>query len=226
MNILIAGIPEQTTNYVAALEHAGACVRTGFHTEDISGCDALVLPGGTDIDPAFYHQPIHGARKINRALDQQQFDALDQFIQTKRPVLGICKGMQLINVYLGGTLIQHIETASLHQAEGKDLAHRTWTSNDSFLSHLYGTCFSTNSSHHQALGRLGTGLRVVQETADYIPEAIVHETLPVMGVQWHPERMCLTYRREDTVDGMELFHYFINQFLQPSHAHCFTHHPG
>lgn len=220
---LIAGLPEKTQNYEAALEGAGADFKIGFLAEDASGenfptaspqqFDALLLPGGADIDPALFHQPLNGARNIDRTTDLRQLQTLDAFVRAGKPVLGICKGMQIINIYFGGTLIQHIKTAAAHQSEEGDLIHQTWTAKNSFLYEIYGSCFVTNSAHHQAVGRLGRGLHIIQETTDHVPEAVIHENLPVAAVQWHPERMCMAHSRPDTADGMRLFNAFIRKFL-------------
>ena len=74
---------------------------------------------------------------------------------------------------------------------------------------LYGKEFEVNSYHHQGLKKIGEGLRVTMRAKDGLAEAFEHESLPYLGVQWHPERMCLTQSREDTVDGLKLFHYFL-----------------
>lgn len=220
---LIAGLPEKTLNYEEALKGAGIDFEIGFLDENASegnipiaslqSFDALLLPGGADIDPALFHQPLKGARNIDRTTDLRQLQTLDAFVKAGKPVLGICKGMQIINIYFGGTLIQHIRTAAAHQADEGDLIHQTWTAKNSFLYEVYGSRFITNSAHHQAVGRLGRGLHIIQETTDHVPEALIHDSLPVVAVQWHPERMCMTHSRPDTVDGMKLFDGFTRKFL-------------
>lgn len=220
---LIAGLPEKTRNYEEALRGAGVDFAIGFLTENISDqnipetslqyFDALLLPGGADIDPALFHQPLKGAKNIDRMTDLRQLQTLDAFVKAGKPVLGICKGLQIINIYFGGTLIQHIRTAAAHQSDDGDLIHQTWTAKNSFLYEIYGSHFITNSAHHQAIGRLGRGLHIIQETTDHVPEAIIHDHLPIAAVQWHPERMCMTHSRPDTVDGMKLFDTFIQKFL-------------
>ncbi len=220
---LIAGLPGKTRNYEKALEGAGVDFEIGFLAGDSSEegipaasppqFNALLLPGGADIDPALFHQPPKGARNIDRATDLRQLQTLDAFVRAGKPVLGICKGMQIINIYFGGTLIQHIRTAAAHQSDEGDLIHQTWTTKNSFLYEVYGSRFVTNSAHHQAVGRLGRRLHIIQETTDHVPEAVIHDSLPVAAVQWHPERMCMDHSRSDTVDGMKLFEAFIKKFL-------------
>ncbi len=218
---LIAGLPEKTRNYEEALKGAGVDIAIGFMAENASEgniptssirqFNALLLPGGADIDPALFHQPPKGAKNIDRTVDLRQLQTLDAFVKAGKPVLGICKGMQIINIYFGGTLIQHIRTEAIHQSDQGDLIHQTWTAKNSFLHEVYGSRFITNSAHHQAVGRLGRGLHIIQETTDHVPEALIHDSLPIIAVQWHPERMCMTHSRSDTVDGMKLFDAFIQK---------------
>ena len=126
-------------------------------------------------------------------------------------MLGICRGQQLINVGFGGTLIQHLPSSDRHAYEGSDKVHMSRVAEGCFLWDLYGEAFPVNSAHHQAVDAPGEGIEVVQWSDDDVAEAIVHRALPVWGVQWHPERMCLAHRREDTVDGLRLFQWFIDQ---------------
>ena len=216
MNILIAGNPDNVRNYQAALAAAGFQSVCAPDALSSSGWDGLLLPGGGDIDPAFFHQPVQGSLHIDRTLDLKQFRLLDSFVKAEKPVLGICKGLQLINVYFGGTLIQHLPTAASHEYLNGDQFHQTWTARGSFLEALYGSSFITNSAHHQGAGKLGIGLRVIQETADFVPEAIIHTTLPVIALQWHPERLCLSYARAGAADGLKLFTYWHSQLKQRS----------
>lgn len=209
MNILIAGEPEFTVNYEAALKELGVSFEVSLHPLNIARFDGLLLPGGGDINPDFYGESVTASSNINTVLDEQQFSILHQFVLAKKPILGICKGIQVINVYFGGSLIQDIETASLHRWNEKDMIHTTLTRPDSFLIPLYGTQFVTNSAHHQAIGLLGRHLQVAQVSPDNIIEAVCHNSLPIIGVQWHPERMCFANSRRDTVDGSLLLRYFL-----------------
>jgi len=207
--VLIGGIPEKTMNYQRALAAAGCQFQVGLQADSAQDFGGLLLPGGADPDPSLFGQPLDGARNIDLALDRSQLLLLGQFIRLQKPVFGICRGMQIINIYFGGSLIQHLDNASCHLHPEHDLTHATAAHPDSFLSRLYGTRFTTNSAHHQAVGTLGRGLAVIQQSEDGVAEGMVHRTLPIIAVQWHPERMCLAHRREDTVDGMALIRYFI-----------------
>ena len=130
-------------------------------------------------------------------------------------MLGICRGLQLINVYFGGTLIQDLNTCVRHwkaPEETKDVVHRSRAEKGSWLARLYGESFPHNSAHHQAADLVGSGL-VIDSRAerDHVVEALHHEALPVYFVQWHPERMCLAHERPDTVNGLEIFRFFREQ---------------
>lgn len=205
----IAEVP----NYVAALTNLGAQPVPVSEMCDPKDYDALLLPGGADIEPSRYGEAMNGTRWTNPALDELQFSVLDCFVKAGKPVFGICRGHQLINVYFGGTLIQDIPEAPAHNRiggkDGYDNCHMTKAAPDSFLAALYGEAFPVNSAHHQAVGVVGEGLRVVQRADDGVIEALCHDKLPVYSVQWHPERMCFAHRREDTVDGSLVLRWFI-----------------
>ena len=146
-------------------------------------------------------------------LDRIQFDALAGFLEAGKPVLGICRGHQLLNIAFGGTLIQHLPGAEKHQslATGEDNVHPVSISANTFLYQIYGSACIVNSSHHQGIGIPGKGLVTAARSGDGVVEAIEHESLPVWGVQFHPERMCFKHRREDTVDGSGIFRFFLEQ---------------
>ena len=208
--ILVAGIPKDTINYVAVLAHLGAEPVVSLHPESVYSFDGLLLPGGGDICPSFFNQPVIDTRKPDPDLDRAQFSILYQFLHTHKPILGICKGMQLINVFFGGDLNQHVEEETLHQWNGADQWHETKAKKDSLLDKLYGTDFQVNSAHHQSIGTAGQDLEIIQTAADGISEAICHNHLPLLGVQWHPERMCLKHKKSGTVDGTAIFRWFLN----------------
>lgn len=104
--------------------------------------------------------------------------------------MGICRGMQALNVFFGGTLYAYVPG---HQVKGADILHDTRAVGE--LAELVGTTPRVNSNHHQAICRLGRGLGVRQWAADGVIEGICHSRLPVLGVQWHPERQAFALRR-------------------------------
>lgn len=198
-------------NYLDALSALGAVGVAVGGDVDPAGFDGLLLPGGGDIDPARYGQANTASEGIEPALDQMQFGALDAFVKAKKPVLGVCRGHQLVNVYFGGTLIQHLERASAHSRCGgsEDRVHDTAAVPGSAVFELYGERFAVNSSHHQGVDAVGKGLVITQRAADGVIEGMAHERLPIITVQWHPERMCLAHARADTVDGIRIFECFL-----------------
>ena len=203
--IAIVGRSKDTYNYENALRTLGVSYLTTLDTQEATHATHLLLPGGGDITPAFFGQHNHGSRNIDTELDILQIKALTLFLEQKKPVLGICKGLQLINIHLGGTINQDIDTADIHKWTGQDQKHHVYHSGldrSDFFYQLYGTSALVNSAHHQAIDKLGSGLAVVCRAGDNVIEGIMHTTLPVIAVQWHPERIMDT-------GGSQLIHYFL-----------------
>ena len=206
MNIAIAGKEAETINYVKYVEDLGVRPLVTLQAEEIARCDGLILPGGGDITPAFFGESNHGSGNIDTGLDILQLQALDLCIAKQIPVLGICKGLQIINVGLGGSIIQDLPTAQRHKYLGGDQYHRCVVSQDSWLYDLYGDSMIVNSAHHQGIDRLGRGLRAVQRCPDdNCIEAIAHDRLPLLGVQWHPERID---QKRAMISGEKVLAYF------------------
>lgn len=190
MKVAILGRKKDTLNYEKFVGSIPACPVTTLNPASLSECCALLLPGGGDIAPAFFGEHNNGSKNIDTELDILQFQALDYAIKRGLPVLGICKGMQIINVAFGGTITQNLSTAKVHEYIGEDQYHHTTILKDSLLYRLYGGEAMVNSAHHQGLNRIGKGLIPIQWcSTDNCVEAVVHETLPILGLQWHPERL-------------------------------------
>lgn len=207
--ILIAGYPDQTQNYEAALRFLGAYPVTTLHVPNTLPYDGLILPGGGDIDPKLFGQLNCGSRIIDPSLDRLQLAILKAFVLDKKPVLGICKGMQLINIFFGGDIFQNLPSFRQHQFDGQDQIHKTTALPGSYLCRLYGQSFTVNSAHHQGADISGQGISYVQYCPDGVVEGLCHDYLPIWGVQWHPERMCFQHKRSDTADGSLLLKAFL-----------------
>lgn len=210
MKVLIAGQPDHTKNYEAALRACGADYDVSLCPEDPDCYDRLLLPGGGDIHPSYFGQEDTGSLLINRELDKAQFALMDTFVRTDRPILGICRGFQIINVYWGGSLIQDLPDHTIHHYVEKDQYHPVRAYPGSILYRLYGEYSIVNSAHHQACGRIGHGLIITQTAHDGIIEAAEHTEKPILGVQWHPERTGLSFRHPGIADGGLLIRYFLS----------------
>ena len=206
--VVIAGIFKDVQNYINALTAVGLEPVVTLETDNTDDYAGLLLPGGGDIDPALFGQENRGSENINTSLDKKQLSVFHRFNSDGKPILGICKGHQIINVALGGTIIQHLPTAEKHTAYDGDSVHELVCSPGNILYELYGQRFYTNSSHHQGLDRLGQGLSAVASSRDGVIEAVIHENGRILGLQWHPERMCYSKLREDTVDASGVFEWF------------------
>ncbi len=200
---------QKTQNYVDAVNGCGGEAEAFYCPEVLTDYDGLILCGGNDIDPKYYGEEINGSVNIDSRRDTAEFAVARAFLEAEKPILGICRGSQLINILLGGSMCQHIENANEHIAtEFGDNRHIATAQRDSLCYRLYGEEFFINSAHHQAIKRLGEGLTATMHAGDII-EGFQHKTLPIIGVQWHPERMCFSQKRNDTVDGSRLFEAFI-----------------
>ena len=201
-------------NYEKAIQAVGGRPEGGYCPAVDIGCDGLLLCGGADVDPAYFHQENHGSVGIDSRRDAAELALIQAFLSAKKPILGICRGLQIINVALGGSLIQdlppHLQAVHTHDpGSDADKIHLVRAANDSFFAQTYGPLFSVNSSHHQAVDALGDGLRPVLWAEGDIIEGLEHTSLPIFCVQFHPERMSFAKRREDTVDGAPIFQRFL-----------------
>lgn len=215
--VLISCMTHDASHYRQALKQAGITPILSDQIEDENLYDGLLLPGGGDISPIFYHRKNRGCQNICITEDIIQILLFHRFLEQKKPILGICKGMQLINVALGGNLLQDLPTKNLHAYDNTDRYHNTKALSGSRLHSLYGNDCITNSAHHQAINKLGDHLRITQHAHDGVAEGIEHDSLPILGIQWHPERMLpkdsFSARHSDRfaqtyADGSRIFSYF------------------
>ena len=190
-------------------------IRLGDYADALDG---LVLQGGADVSPSTYgQQPLRADWAGDVVRDRYEIELIEAFMTAGKPVLGICRGAQLINASFGGTLIQDIATqrpaarAHVDPVLYDDLAHRIRFEPGSRLASTYAGHDSplVNSIHHQAADRLGSGLAIeARSEEDGIVEAIrATGSLYVAGVQWHPE---FHWRRTDRLDPEPLMNSFLH----------------
>ena len=170
--------------------------------ETLSICDGIILSGGEDVDPKFYEQDPHrnlGPTTSER--DLVEIAIVKYALENNIPLLAICRGVQILNVALGGTLIQDIHSQvkePIQHSQKIDRSRDThWVtiSKDSKLYQVLGSDrIRVNSLHHQAIDRIANDLRVIAQSSDGIIEAVeyIHPTTFTIGVQWHPESMATT----------------------------------
>lgn len=185
--VYIWGSPRRFANYRRWVESTGGRAVFGRDaSRRAARWDALLLPGGGDLEPWRYGRENTASRGLEPERDEAEFLLLQAFTAAGKPVLGVCRGLQTVNVFFGGTLVQDVPG---HGAWAKgDRVHGVGTA-PSPLRALCGERLAVNSAHHQAADRLGSGLRAAQWAEDGVVEALCHRRLPVWAVQWHPERL-------------------------------------
>ncbi len=163
--------------------------------ELLSLCHGAVFPGGGDVDPRFFGEEPHAlCGPMDTVRDEWELEALQYLWENNIPVLGICRGCQIMNIFAGGTIYQDLKLmrkpANLHRVDQplSSTIHSVKLSPGSRLRALLNAeKVYTNSSHHQAVNGLGRGFAATAYTADGVIEAIEHENGIWMGIQWHPE---------------------------------------
>ncbi len=179
-----------------------------FIKDTAARIDGLMLPGSRDMDPKFYNEKPHPKlRPMSLERTETEFTVLREAAGRQIPVLGICGGMQLINVFFGGSLYQdiysYIREAIPHE---KGALHDIVIEDETLLREITGMkSFSVKSYHHQSVKEVGKGLRISASAPDGIIEGIESsESALVLGIQWHPEL-------EDTEISGRIFKYFIDK---------------
>lgn len=207
--ILLSG-KNKLENYAATVESLGGIADAGYLPEVSTDYDGLILCGGNDIDPQCYGEEIDGAVDIDKPRDEVEFALVKAFVEAGKPILGICRGLQLLNAYFGGTLHQDLPNSDFHTSHADfDIVHSVTAVEGSFFEETYGKEFSINSFHHQGIKKLADGFKATLTAPDGVIEAVEHETLPIIAVQFHPERMCFAESRTDTVDGSKIIERFL-----------------
>ena len=215
----VGGLCYTPANYCNAIIEAGGLpvISALANAEEYAElADGIVFTGSTcDISPALYGQENRKSESCSEALDEMELMLFNAFSERNKPILGICRGIQIINVALGGTLVQDIpdevSALTVHKKVYKKETqfHPVNAKADSLFGQLFGTSFMTNSYHHQAVKDCGKGLIPTVTTEEGIIEAVEHENKPIFAVQWHPERT-IGQEQSELTNMMSLFRYFID----------------
>lgn len=206
--------------YVHAVERAGGTalilpVQSEGLAALVDRIDALVLSGGPDVDPSRYGETAHAESQEPRIeRDECELALLERATDRKMPLLAICRGLQVLNVGRGGTLHQHLPDVVGHTGHSPGDAEYAWHDvtiqpGTRLAQILSGVSVGTASHHHQAIARLGRGLRIAARADDGTVEAVEDPSLPyLIGVQWHPE----------VGEDLALFHCLVEAAQVPSPA--------
>jgi len=196
------------TDYVESVRRAGGEPRvlTMESAPSLDGLDGILFTGGGDVDPAHYQEPRHPhTNEPDPARDAFELDLARMALAKGTPLLAICRGLQVLNVAAGGTLIQDIP-ALVSQGLGHQvdmppfaIAHEVWVTPGSALSRVMreeladGEVLQVNSRHHQAVDRTAAGFSIAATAPDGVVEAIERRDVPFcIAVQWHPENFWRT----------------------------------
>jgi len=216
---IMAGTKRQFVSdaYIQAVFSAGGVpvllpiiVEQAVIVEQLAVVDGLLLSGGGDIQPQLFgEEPVRELGKVLPERDMHELELVRLALASGKPVLGICRGCQLLNVALGGSVTQHLAEATLQhdqQSPGDYAGHNVVLEKGSRLAGLWGNTVMTNSFHHQAINKAAPGLRITARAKDGVVEAVEHETAAFgVGVQWHPELMITKYPAM-----LKLFTAFVN----------------
>ena len=182
-------------------------------------CDGILLCGGMDIHPIYYGEEPHEKLEfVNSKEDDYQIKVARMSLNLHKPILGICRGHQLLNIVCGGTLYQDMSEVPRCTIKHNQISkryepyHSINIEKDSKLEKILGTSTLVNSLHHQCIKELGTGLRATAYSKDGVIEAIeMPDRDFVMGFQWHPEEMAM-HRNENM---LEIFKEFVRKSTKP-----------
>jgi putative glutamine amidotransferase len=175
--------------------------------DEVMAADGVLLLGGGDMDASLYGHsgPVPNEYGVDRAVDDYSIAAVLAALDADRPLLGICRGAQVLNVALGGSLVPDIEDHELHRGDGGDAVFLDETVRLEPGSRLHALVgqerLVVRSGHHQAVKEPGRGLRVVGRAEDGLVEAVEHERRWAIGMQWHPEDSHGSYEDRHRVFG-------------------------
>ncbi len=187
--------------------------------QQVSLVDGILLSGGQDIQPLLYQQQPHA--KLGLVCPQRdvfEYHVIKAALEQNKPIFGICRGLQILNVYFGGTLLQDNaikgDVQQHVQAGNPDLTmHSVKVAKGSFIElALKKETIDVNTFHHQSIDKIADELAIVALSPDGIVEAIQHKSKQIYAVQWHPEMLS-----RQNEDAQKIFDYFIKVVKGDSH---------
>ena len=224
----VRGLPGQdmvmaSMDYARAISNAGGLpvilahiLKEDYYDEILEACDGVLFAGGSDLNPLLYQEsPEEKCMKVNTVRDEFELKLLTRALEKDIPVLGICRGMQLINVHYGGSLYQDQDEAPEKRLNHAVLslpkwhqAHEVKLMKNSMVKELYKKeKIWTNSFHHQLVKETGPGLHITARASDGTIEALEDKSKYfMMGVQWHPEMM---FQEEE--EQKKIFKFFVDR---------------
>ena len=170
------------------------CLYPYLNTHAYAQCDGFVVVGGDDVDPKHYHEENFASHCVESEIDELDLRVIDYAVKNNKPLFGICRGLQIINVYFNGSLKQDI----LNHKEGK---HKIVLV-ENFLD--FPNDDIVNTFHHQSVKKLGEGLKALYYSLDGEVELAIHEKLPIIAAQFHPEKTL------DNTLSITMLNYFKN----------------
>lgn len=185
----ISKFEDNTKNYTDLLDSGDIDYKLVSIDDDVDNvlkeCDGLLVPGGIDVVPSLYNKDNEGSKiygNMNKRNDELDYKWIKVFNEANKPIIGICRGIQILNVYFGGTLIQDI------RGHEDGAVHNVDVDKESLLYKCYKKeKMEVNSYHHQVIDKLGNGLKITAYSDDRYIEGV--EGNNIYAVQWHPEKV-------------------------------------
>lgn len=193
---------EKPNNYARAILRSGGEPVITENAELLRKCDCLLLTGGGDISPCMYGSAENNCANVDLKRDCTEQYLIAVALRLGLPIMGVCRGMQAINVYFGGTLQQKIAENELHYSKERDVYHQIFLSENCFLREIYkADTITVNSAHRQCVKARGYGLKICAKAKDGTAEAAQNLQKKIIAVQFHPERM---------PHGEKIYQYFLS----------------
>lgn len=204
-------VEDGVEKYFVNKSYVEAMASIGFNTLMITGnypnieaaldlCDGFLVTGGIDVHPRWFNEEMNGTGSTNEELDAIDKAVIDYAVKNKRPMMGICRGHQVINVFMGGNLIQDI---GQHH---RNTRHKVYMNENELIK--FPKEIETNSYHHQVCKDLAPGLIELGKSYDNYNEAYISKEYPIIAAQWHPEKTL------DEEPSKIIFDYFKNLVLE------------